>query len=73
MKIEHKKALEKFYKFHGVGKLVNQRFKFWESQNPDGWSISFNGMTKEPTKKQYVAVFEESWLVGEFPQDFHYC
>ena len=70
MEVKHRKALTDLYKSHGVGRLINQRFKFWESQHPDGYSISHN-----PTEKMSVAVFEMSWLVDQarFNKDFVVC
>ena len=62
---KHQRALLKFYRDHGVNDIPTARFAFWESQHPDGYSISH-----VKTKRDKVKVFELTWLVDHFPQDF---
>jgi hypothetical protein len=65
---KHAKAIRELYKKNGVGRTVEQRFAYWEAQNPDGYSISHS-----PTTQQKVWVFEMCWLTDHFPQDFIFC
>lgn len=61
-------ALEVLYMERGVGDSIAQKLKFWESTCPDGYSMSHN-----PSDKMKVTVFEESWIVNNYPQDAILC
>ena len=64
----HLPALKTFYDTHGVGDSIQHKLAFWESTCPDGYSMSHN-----PTDQMKVTVFEESWIVDNYPQDAILC
>lgn len=66
----HCSALAELYSKHGTGETPAQRWHFWDSQNPGGWSISH---IERDDHKAVVAVFETSWLADQFPGDFEMC
>lgn len=61
----HTAALEYLYKFNQIGDTEDEKFVFWESRYSNGFPTFDN-----PSKKFAICVFERSWLIEQFPQDF---
>lgn len=65
---KHNAAIKELYTKHGVGRTVKQKLAFWDSQHPDGYSISH-----DPNDEQKVAILELCWLTEKFVADFPHC